>query len=790
MKITKKIGIAIAVLFIFFAFNGIAQSKPSQDFEIVVLSTGPEYVSGGDALVWVNVPQTTPLPQVTIELNGENVTDAFKRNPRNKSLLGLVEGLRIGDNALTAFIFKGKKKEKMKALTLTNWPIYGPIISGDHETPFICQTEDFVIGHGRIQGHEAGELGPPLDEYCSVETQVDYIYKCDPAENCDDPNTSTTEIFKPWPGYYPEDLAWTTTKDGIPVPFIARVETGTINRAIYQILILDDPMDKLEPSPYTRSIGWNGGLIYRFGGGCRQGWYVQGVSTGDIFHPQRVELLSRGWALATSTLSVKGNNCNDLLSSETTIMVKERFIESYGVPDYTLGYGSSGGSYQSHQTADAYPGVFDGIIVYSSFPDVTSATIFSLHDSRLIENFFHHFPDWGGGDDFKKWAVSGLGTDYNNINTYIAGMSTGANRIDPIYDRSHLDPDYWWNSGLHGEFRSGFPLDEAYHPIDKPDGARPTVYDHTVNVYGTVEWTPPEMGDTIDVAGRPLDNVGVQYGLKALNNGDITVDEFLDLNENIGGLDRDANYSPLRTVADAEASIAACETGRILYGGEGLAITPIIDYRQYRDTRSYDIHQKIHQFSTRERLLKANGHFNNQVMLVADASAWAGFDWNDSMDIAGSPDLAHPFIMMDQWLRSLPEFSLRTPENVVAAKPAALVEACYEEPLTGSEYIKHVETQTYSPGTICSDLYPSSSTPRHMAGAPLSNDIVKCKLKPIDDDDYNATFTEDQMDRLHDIFPEGVCNWSEQGPYWRPLKAPWLSFGPSPVNFYDYDDGD
>ena len=780
MKTTKRLSTAVAVFFLFAFFIGIAQSKPPQDFEIIVLSTGPEYISGGDALVLVDVPQTTPLPQVTIELNGEDVTDVFKRDPRNKSFLGLVEGLIIGDNTLAAFIFKGKKKEEMKELTLTNWPIYGPIISGNHETPFICQTEDFVIGHGTIEGHEAGELGSPIDEYCSVETQVDYIYKCDQEiESC-------TTTFKSWPGYYPADLTSTITKDGISVPFIARVETGIINRAIYQTIILDDPMDDIEPSPWTRSIGWNGGLIYRFGGGCRQGWYVQGTSTGNLFSSSQVELLSRGWALATSTLSVKGNNCNDLLSSETTIMVKERFIESYGVPDYTLGYGSSGGSYQSHQTADAYPGVFDGIIVYSSFPDVTSATIFTLQDGRLLENFFHHNPSWN--DDYEKWAVSGLGTNFNNINTYIAGISVGANRIDPIYDRSHLDPDFWWNSGLHAEFRGGFPLELAYHPVGipfvgNPEGARPTVYDHTVNVYGTVEWTPSEMDDPIDVAGRPLDNVGVQYGLKALNSGDITVNQFLELNEKIGGLDRDANYTPLRTVADAEASVAASETGRILYGGEGLAITPIIDYRQYRDNRTYDIHQKIHQFSTRERLLKANGNFDNQVMLVADASAFAGFNWDDPLDIAGSPNLAHLFIMMDQWLRSLQEFSLRTPENAVAAKPAALVEACYEDSLTG--YIKHAETQTYSPGTICSDLYPSSSTPRHIAGAPLSNDIVKCQLKTIDYGDYIVAFSEDQANRLQAIFPDGVCDWSKPGIYQRPLKAPWLSFGPSEVNLYE-----
>ncbi|UCD78539.1 MAG: hypothetical protein JSW26_24520, partial [Desulfobacterales bacterium] len=734
------------------------------------------------------VPRTVPLHKVRVYLNGKNVTgqfqsfhDDWKHKNRERSLNGLLSGLKTGSNNLVVRANGHGKGRPSAKLELTNYPIWGPIISGDHETPFICQTEDFVIGHGTIQGYAAGDLGPPIDEQCSILTRVDYIYKCDPAESCDDLTTPATEVFKPWPGDYPDDLAWTTTLTGKSVPFIARVETGTINRSVYQTIILDDPLDDLEPSPWTRSDGWHGGLVYRFGGGCRQGWYVQGISTGDLFQSNQIELLSRGWALATSTLSVMGNNCNDLLSSETTIMVKERFIESYGMPDYTLGYGSSGGSYQSHQTADAYPGVFDGIIVYSSFPDVTSATIFSLHDGRLLENFFYRNPDWG--TDLEKWTVAGFGANPDNVGTYVAGMSDGANRIDPIYDRSDLDPADWWNPALHGEFRSGFPLDLAYHPVVNPAGARSTVYDHTVNVYGTVEWEPPGGTHTLYVAGRPLDNVGVQYGLRALNNEDITVDRFLELNEKIGGLDRDANYSPFRTVADPEASVAASETGRILYGGEGLAITPIIDYRQYRDSRAFDIHQKIHQFSTRERLLKANGHFKNQVMLVSDASAWQGFDWDDPWDNTGSPDLAHPFIMMDKWLRRLPEFSKRTPQKVVSAKPKALKEACYEEAPT--DYIKHVETQTYYPGSTCSDLYPVSDTPRHIAGAPLSNEIVKCQLKPIDVNDYTVDFTDEQKNRLEEIFPTGVCDWSKPGVYQRPLKSTWLSFGPSEVNFYE-----
>ena len=80
------------------------------------------------------------------------------------------------------------------------------------------------------------------------------------------------------------------------------------------------------------------------------------------------------------------------------------------------------------------------------------------------------------------------------------------------------------------------------------------MYDHAVNVYGR----DPKTG----FARRPLDNVGVQYGLAALNSGAITQEQFLDLNEKIGGFDDDGNMVAARTVADPVAIRAAYRSGR------------------------------------------------------------------------------------------------------------------------------------------------------------------------------------------------------------------------------------
>ena len=75
----------------------------------------------------------------------------------------------------------------------------------------------------------------------------------------------------------------------------------------------------------------------------------------------------------------------------------------------------------------------------------------------------------------------------------------------------------------------GVPEADRFHQVDNPNGVHCDVYSHYVNVYGR----DAETG----YARRPLDNDGVQYGLQSLNEGAITVRQFLDLNERIGGFD-------------------------------------------------------------------------------------------------------------------------------------------------------------------------------------------------------------------------------------------------------------
>ncbi|WP_327636655.1 tannase/feruloyl esterase family alpha/beta hydrolase [Kribbella sp. NBC_00482] len=672
----------------------------SREVKLEILSSRPDKVTGGDALVHVAVPDADEPVRVT--LNGQDVSSAFTED--GTGLTGLVGNLRLGSNLLRA-----ETEGRRTTLEVQNYPRQGPVFSGPHEQPFLCETAKFTIP---VIG---GTLGAPLDADCTVKPRVDYFYR------------TTAGQFVKWPAgatSYPADLAKTDSGD----PFIVRMETGSANRAVVQTSMLHDPLRSAAPTPTRRSHSWNGRAIFTLGGGCAGGWYRSGTTTGGVTD---AFLLGRGYALMSSSLNVFGQNCNDLTAAESAMMTKELFVEHYGRPDFTVGFGCSGGSYQAHQITDNYPGIFDGIIVGCSFPEVGFGTVSFISDSWLLDSYFTRSTvPW---TQEQKRQVAGFQT-YATL----PSMAVSAGRIDPRLNCSHL------------------PAEQRYDPATNPRGARCDVFDHTINAYGT----DPSTG----FSRRPLDNVGVQYGLKVLKSGVITPAQFLDLNERVGGFDADANLVPSRTVADPQATRTAYRTGRLTNGGGGLKDVPIIDYRAYYDTQSYgDIHVRYHTFSMRARLQKANGTAANQVSLLEDATY--------GLFSTASPLVQHAVDSMDSWLTVLTADTTSRPriDKVVAARPSGLVEGCRAPEGFVAQPLNR------DPASRCEKLFPSASFPREVAGAGVAADVIKCKLREPVRSEYPG-FTDAQWSQLRTIFPGGVCDWSKPGIGQQPLAGTWISF--------------
>lgn len=719
MKATTKF-VLLLIVMVVIAFSAQAAGEK---FNIVTLSSRPDMISGGDILVQIDLPANVAPEKAVVRLNGQDVSSLLRGGLDGRALVGLISGLRLGDNKLE--VFSGSETKPVAVAKLTNHPITGPIFSGPQEHPFVCQTQEFKLP-------DKTPLGAPIDDNCSVRTVVRYVYSStDPLP----PNPSGRQVttlglppmnLKPLTSMtkLPADVAYTSTTSGAKVPFVVRVETGTINRAIYQFAVLSDPTKESGLGPLNPPKEWNKRLLYSFGGGCPGGWLKQGNSVGMFNGVLNEDIVGKGYAEASSSLNVFANNCNEVLAAETMMMVKERFIKAYGQPDFTFSIGASGGAEQQIPIADAYPGLLDGIIPSMTFPDVLT-NLQNTYDTQLLDAYFTKSEN--PFTEEQKLAVLG----------------TGKLR-DALWDIYRIDPSKNCPDGL--------PEVQRYDSGKNPSGARCDLFDHDVNIYGR----DPATG----FARRAIDNIGVQYGLAALNAGRITPGQFFDMNEKIGGYDNDGQPTSARNVADRIALRRAYETDRMINGGLGLGKLPIIDVRPYRDMLPPgDVHQKYDSFALRERLQKANGSFANDVLLVSSMASYIKV--ND-----------YAVAEMDEWLTTLKKDTSNTPiaQKITNAKPADLVDSCWSE---DGQRIK--EPQTFSGGK-CNQLYPTWKSPRMVAGGPVANDIYKCQLKPVDHKDYQVKFSESEWAELKSIFPAGVCDWSKPGVSQRIPTGTWQSF--------------
>ncbi len=672
------------------AVTAAPAARPTKVTIAAVSNPKADLVSGDDVLVRVRGGD-----HVRVVSNGRDVTEAFVEQP-DGSLLGLVDRLRKGRNTITAW-----ERGRPASLRVTNHDITGPVFAGSQQLPFYCQTTSFG-------------LDPAVPPQCAAPTKVQYQYR------------TKTGQFAPLadPAERPADLA-TATVNGKQVPYIVRLERGTIDRAVYELAALHDTT---EPSPTAPEAGWNGKLVYTFGGGCNGG-YRQGSGSGGVVDDL---FLSRGFAVASSSLNVLDNNCGTVTSAEVAMMVKEHVAETYGPITHTIGWGGSGGAIQQYDIADAYPGILDGIIPGISYPDPLTV-MGPVTDCGLLNAYFD-----GPGATFteaQRTSIAGYLT-YSPCRSWeltFLNRATATDSCDPA-----------------------IPPADIWDPETNPDGVKCQAAEQWVNQLGR---------DRRTGFVRPvLDNVGVQYGLDALESGRITPAQFAALNAGVGGYDVAGEPIPTRTTADVRALKAAYSSDLINTAGMGLATTPIIDQRMFLDLAGAvpDIHTAEMSYIMRSRLTEANGTADNQVIIeFAPEAAQVYAATNYQLDA------------MDRWLTAIAadDSGRGARDKVVANKPDDLGDGCY---LSATERI--LEELTVPASGRCGELYPIAANPRIVAGEDLSQDRLKCTVKPLDFDDYPVSFSEADKRLLREAFPTGVCDYSRPGVGQRPAAGTWQRY--------------
>jgi hypothetical protein len=743
------------------------ETSAPEPLAVHALSTRPEYVTGGDVLIGIGGVDGTDGLRVTVD--GRDVTDAFAPDTSPwlegtgaPEVVGLVTGLTDGTHTITA-----SADGDDASLDVVNHPIAGPLFSGEHQSPFVCTTDSYGLG---VPGDDCGARSIVQWQYVTTDGQV---------RDLADPSTPPTDVR-------------TIDRAGRQVPFIIRVETGVLNRAVTRFAVLDPepgppPTDTDLARPWDPSA-WNGRLVHRFGGGCGA-TYSQGEDITRVVEPG---LLADGYAIAASTLTTFGTACNDVLAAETVMVAKEQFSESYGVPVLTIGEGGSGGAIQQLLTAQNYPGLLDGIAPAIPFPDAVSIAG-GVADCGLLGRFYGEPATrsaivasligsfLGGGPAVADPSAPGASwtTEQRQAVSGFASPTTCAIWKATYFE--NLDPSV-------GCARALADAGQVFGP-DNPRGARCTYQDSNIDQLGR----DPETGYAL----RPLDNVGVQYGLDALREGAIDAEQFLALNEQIGGYDIDGQWQPQRMRAADAVLDAAYGGGRVTAGAAtdrsgggteeiagGLVDVPVVLISIDNDPVG-DIHDRQRVLAIRERLALPDDSTNPNV------ATWTFEGATNLQDLLGSASGAtdqglEAVRVLDEWLTDAlgddasPAVAdtARHGETwrarLTAARPDAAADRCAlpdGTTVTGEAAI--------AAGGACDQAHPASSDPRRRAGAPVVNDVVACTLTPVDPTSasYGVTFSPEQADRLRRAFPDGVCDWSRPGRGQVPIEGTWLTYG-------------
>lgn len=716
----------------------------------VVSSSRADLVSGGDALVEVIVP-SEHVAELTLggvlrvpsKLNGTDLpADTFLRREGGR-ILGLVQGLREGKNQLEVIV-----AGRTSRLEVTNFPAAGPVFSGARFSPWICarvsatpvtvSAPDDPSLTGTATTRVSGLNSDPTDEACS--TKVEYVYYYQPRSKLGSGCTLTVTGANPCfvqynPASRPDDadIADFTNDRGLTVKSLLRLEKGTINRSLYNVLAYFDPAQPWQP--WAPQQGWNGKLLWKMGASTSAGRHQSAPSATAIFD---VNALTAGHMTANTTLTEHSANNNELLGAETLMMIKEHIVETYGPIRFTMADGGSGGSMMQTVAASVMPGLLDGLLPSSSFPDAVS-TWMETQDCSLLRGLYFLTPAGSALTSEQRAAITGhpVGTD--------GGAYCNA------WARSWMGS---FDGSKAANCLGGFPASIVYDPVTRRNGVRCSLNDVQRSQWGTF----------VDTDGNtktkwPYDNVGVQYGLNALKSKAISPEQFVQLNEGIGSLSADAVWSggspaaPVQVASRGQAQVDVLPTiykSGILADGRQLAKVAMIDLR---GDLGPDIHMPWRSLSERDRLVRANGHSNNQVI--------RGFMGN-----TGAAAIRQAFQMMDRWLTAIERDRSGDPieTKVVRNRPSDVTDACFAS--NGNADADVDVSKNVGFGSVACPVTFSMTSPRVVAGGPLAENVFKCQLKPLNanDPDYGGVlFSSAQQSRLFKVFGSGVCDWSKPG---------------------------
>ncbi len=624
-----------------------------------------------------------------------------------------------------------------------------PLYAGDNQYPFYCNTVRMGLGQPLVdnkQGYGAAvyqdndEIGPIIgySKDCLIPAQLKYYVL----------RSSGKSLLYTGGALNDDDQ-------------LIRVEHGVINRFIYSMIM---PIERADLGDRASSNLWNKKLIYHFGGGSGIG-FRQGRQKMDKLMQIYQQEFKEGYSLITSTGNRTSYTYNIFLSEDTARRVKKHFVSIFGEPEYTVGIGGSGGALSQYLMAQNVDDLLDAIIPLYSYPDMVSQSLYAL-DCDLLNNYYQFRSKdkllWRDYD--YRQSVEGLNSLNGKEQKY--GFLQTVNQVYsggfPFFPKGNSECINGWfgiSSYLNNP-KQGFLKNMFSKQIQNK--THWSYWEDMVQIYGR---------DDTGFARSTYDNDGVQYGLRALREGVLSVDDFVDINKKVGGwvsqqrMQAEQIWAPLgrklalwlslwsrqnifqtvqgiapRSIGDDLAIEAAYRYGQIFIGKVDI---PVLDVRHYLEDE-LDMHHASASFSSRLRISDAMGHSDNHVVWVSH---------HDDQPIHRA------FKAMDQWLAHRKKGLTDRPDNIA--------DSCFDQ----NGAVVHQGDRVWDgpwnqqPNGQCMNEFPIFSNSRIQAGAQWRGALFKCHHMSVDSAIAQGVYVSHNMAPyvgvLQQIFPSGVCDYTK-----------------------------
>ena len=250
--------------------------------------------------------------------------------------------------------------------------------------------------------------------------------------------------------------------------------------------------------------------------------------------------------------------------------------------------------------------------------------------------------------------------------------------------------------------------------------------------------------------------------------------EFVDLNAKIGGLTSTTSRSPSARWSTRTPPRSPTGPAQVIDARQ-LATVPIIDLRAYTETRR-DPHVVL-QLQDARPAGRGQRHHDNQLIWTFPAPSRSSA-WRRRRTSCSSRSCS-----MDGWLARIEADKQRRAagaEGRCATSRPTRRDKCFvgSPGRAGDGGPSRPGDRDHRPAQ-CAVLYPHYGNTRTAAGGPTTDDIIQCRLKPLDPDGLRRTFTDAQLATLRKAFPDGVCDYTKPGVGEQPSQ-PWMTFADGP----------